>query len=185
VTYRDCHGRAHAGNWVMDVGRVQYGVRITAFLGAMPFYLLFPDDSSPPADAEDSTVDACARYLLVTNALRSLAPDERNYHGRCEGDRERRDAAYHQGSAWTWLLGPFALAHFRIDGNAAEARAFFEPISHHLTDAGLGSVSEVFDGDGPMRPCDCIAQAWSVGEMLRTWSEIMKNELAPVAEGGP
>jgi len=79
---------------------------------------------------------------------------------------------YHQGTVWAFLLGPFALAHFKVYGNAEAARSFLSPIAHHLGDYGLGSVAEIFDGDSPFAPRGCIAQAWSVAETLRVWHEL-------------
>jgi predicted glycogen debranching enzyme len=117
-------------------------------------------------------VDACARHLLVSYGLRSLAPGESKYRPRYGGGPRERDGAYHQGTAWGWLLGPFALAHHRVHGDREAARAFLEPMAQHLTDYGLGSIAEVFDAEPPFRPDGCIAQAWSVAETLRAWCEL-------------
>jgi glycogen debranching enzyme len=83
-----------------------------------------------------------------------------------------RDGAYHRGTVWAWLLGPFALAHLRVYNDPAQAAGFFEPIANHLKVHGLGSISEVFDGNAPYTPRGCIAQAWSVAEVLRAWMAI-------------
>jgi predicted glycogen debranching enzyme len=117
-------------------------------------------------------VDACARHLLTSYGLRSLAPGHAQYRGQFRGDQQARDGAYHQGTVWSWLLGPFALAHFKVYGDRLAARAFLEPMAHHLGDYGIGSIAEVFDGDPPFRPGGCIAQAWSVAEILRAWREL-------------
>ena len=117
-------------------------------------------------------VDACARHLLVSYGLRSLAPGEPGYQARYGGGPRERDGAYHQGTAWAWLLGPFALAHHRVHGDREAARAFLEPMAQHLADHGLGSIAEVFDAEPPFRPDGCIAQAWSVAETLRAWCEL-------------
>ena len=90
------------------------------------------------------------------------------YHGTYGGSREERDGAYHQGPAWTWLLGPFAEAWARLR-DRTEALEMLEAVSFHLRDAGLGSISELTDGDPPHRPRGAIAQAWSVAEVLRVW----------------
>jgi len=119
-------------------------------------------------------VDACAKKLLTPYGLRSLAPDHPSYVGRYGGDRLRRDQAYHQGTVWAWLIGPFVSAHFRVYRDAALARSFLEPFFGHLTEHGLGSASEIFDGDPPFTPRGCIAQAWSVAEILRVWAEITR-----------
>jgi len=117
-------------------------------------------------------VDACARHLLTSYGLRSLAPGHPKYQGHYGGDQWHRDGAYHQGTVWAFLLGPFALAHFKVYGNAEVARSFLSPVAHHLGDYGLGSVAEIFDGDSPFAPRGCIAQAWSVAEALRAWHEL-------------
>ncbi|PYM17421.1 MAG: glycogen debranching protein, partial [Candidatus Rokuibacteriota bacterium] len=104
--------------------------------------------------------------------LRSLAPGHPDYHGHYGGDAATRDAGYHQGPAWGWLLGPFALAHFKVYGDARLAQSFLSPLEHHLADGGIGSIAEIFDGDAPHRPGGCIAQAWSVAETLRAWREL-------------
>jgi glycogen debranching enzyme len=114
-------------------------------------------------------VDVCARHLLASHGLRSLAPGHPSYRGRYGGDQARRDDAYHQGTVWAWLLGPFALAHFAAYGDAAAARAFLAPMADHLADYGAGSIAEIFDGDPPFAPRGCVAQAWSVAETLRAW----------------
>jgi predicted glycogen debranching enzyme len=114
-------------------------------------------------------VEACERMLLTPYGLRSLAPDHPQYQGHYGGDQYQRDSAYHQGTVWGWLLGPFVLAHLRVYGNPAQARQFLEPMADHLSAHGIGSLSEIFDGDAPMTPRGCIAQAWTVAEVLRAW----------------
>lgn len=116
-----------------------------------------------------SVVELCERELLTWFGLRSKAPGEHDYRGHYVGDPVARDEAYHQGTAWGWLLGPFAIAHYRVHGNAAAARAFLEPMLGQLWSHGLGSLSEIFDGDPPHAARGCIAQAWSVAETLRAW----------------
>jgi glycogen debranching enzyme len=115
-------------------------------------------------------VDACARALLTSHGLRSLAPDDPAYVGLYGGDRRERDAAYHQGTAWGWLIGPFVTAHYKVYRDATAVRRFLRPFQHHLSDHGLGTLSEIFDGDPPHTPRGCIAQAWSVAEVLRVWA---------------
>src|SRR5882724_1378979 len=123
-------------------------------------------------DRQKKVVDACARHLLTSYGLRSLAPGHAHYRGHYGGDRTSRDGAYHQGTVWGWLLGPFALAHCRVYGDAAAARAFLAPLADHLADYGVGSIAEIFDGDPPFAPAGCIAQAWSVAETLRAWHDL-------------
>ena len=117
-------------------------------------------------------VETCARHLLTSFGLRSLGPGEPAYTGRYGGGLAERDGAYHQGPAWGWLLGPFALAHLRVHGDRDTARGFLAPMAHHLTEYGLGSIAEIFEGDAPFAPRGAIAQAWSVAETLRAWCEI-------------
>ncbi len=126
-------------------------------------------------------VEACARHLLTSFGLRSLAPGYLRYQGRYIGGPRERDAVYHQGPAWAWLLGPFVLAHFRVQGDPAAALAFLEPMAHHLADYGVGSIAEIFDGESPFTPRGCIAQAWSVAEILRAWMEIAGGDGPPAS----
>jgi len=120
-------------------------------------------------------VDVVERRLLTPVGLRSLAVGEPGYVGRYEGDPRQRDGAYHQGTVWAWLLGPFVTAYVRAHGGTQRARRrageFLRPIATHLREAGLGHVSEIFDGDPPHRPAGCVAQAWSVAEILRALVE--------------
>lgn len=111
--------------------------------------------------------------LLTPVGLRSLAPGDPAYQSRYEGDTLRRDGAYHQGTVWLWLLGPFvtALVRERGERGRAQARALIEGVLGHLAEAGVGSISEIFDGDPPHAPRGAIAQAWSVAEVLRAWVE--------------
>jgi predicted glycogen debranching enzyme len=117
-----------------------------------------------------AVVDTCARSLVTSHGLRSLAPRDPRYRPQYGGDQTSRDSGYHQGAVWAWLLGPFALAHFRVYGDARLAGAYLEPLVDHLRDAGVGSVSEIFDGAPIHRPDGCVAQAWSVAETLRAWT---------------
>jgi predicted glycogen debranching enzyme len=116
-----------------------------------------------------SIVDACARHLLTAHGLRSLSPDDPDYIGHYGGDQLKRDGAYHQGTVWAWLIGPFVTAHLRVYNNRQLARSFLQPLLQHMVAHGIGSVSEIFDGDPPFTPRGCIAQAWSVAELLRAW----------------
>jgi len=126
-------------------------------------------------EQQKSVVDTCAQQLLTSNGLRSLAPGEPNYQGHYGGDQRARDAAYHQGTVWGWLLGPFALAHHRVYGDRAEALRYLEPLGSNISAYGLGTLAEIYDGDPPYAPRGCIAQAWTVGEILRAWTDISCN----------
>jgi predicted glycogen debranching enzyme len=130
-----------------------------------------------------AVVDACARHLLTSYGLRSLAPLDGRFVGVYGGDSRARDGGYHQGAVWGWLLGPFALAHRRVYGDAARAREFLAPLADHLGDHGLGSIAEIFDGAAPFAPNGCIAQAWSVAETLRAW-HALDDAGAPRPTGG-
>jgi predicted glycogen debranching enzyme len=123
-------------------------------------------------EQQRAVVDVCARRLLTSHGLRSLDPNHPDYVGRYVGDVKRRDAAYHQGTVWGWLLGPFVLAHLRVHRDPAVAASFLEPMAQHLAAGGVGSLSEIFDGDPPFAPRGCIAQAWTVAEVLRAWGAI-------------
>jgi len=125
--------------------------------------------SALPAPHMRAVVEACARELLTSYGLRSLAPKDPAYRGQYTGDPGQRDAAYHQGTVWSWLLGPFARAHYRVYGDARLAQSFLVPVAQHLNAACVGSVSEIFDGDAPHSARACFAQAWSVAEILRSW----------------
>jgi predicted glycogen debranching enzyme len=116
-----------------------------------------------------AVVDRCASELLTSYGLRSLSPQDSGYIGHYAGDPRQRDSAYHMGTVWAWLLGPFARAHFRAYGDARLAQSFLEPLAQHVDSACLGTVSEIFDGDAPHIAAGCFAQAWSVAEILRSW----------------
>ncbi|MBF0549851.1 MAG: glycogen debranching enzyme family protein [Deltaproteobacteria bacterium] len=108
--------------------------------------------------------------LLTPVGLRSLAPGHPDYKARYFGDLRSRDAAYHQGTVWAWLIGPYVDAWRKLHpGQDAEARRFLAGFTAHLDDACIGSISEVFDAEAPYTPRGCVAQAWSVAEVLRCW----------------
>jgi predicted glycogen debranching enzyme len=116
-------------------------------------------------------VRAVECHLLTPFGLRTLAPGDPQYRGRYEGDPRGRDGAYHQGTVWPWLLGPFVQAYVETHGRSEEARLqasrWLAPLAAYLGNEGVGQLPEVFDGDSPHRPGGCIAQAWSVAELLR------------------
>ena len=102
--------------------------------------------------------------------MRSLAPNHPDYKAQYYGDLRSRDAAYHQGTVWAWLIGPFIDAWLRVYPDDFQgARRFLEGFKAHLGDACIGSISEVFDAAEPFIPRGCVAQAWSVAEVLRCW----------------
>jgi predicted glycogen debranching enzyme len=122
-----------------------------------------------PAEQQKAVVDICARRLLTSYGLRSLAQSESGYQGHYGGGVRERDGAYHQGTVWGWLLGPFVLAHLRVYADRAAAMSFLEPLGKQIHSHGLGTLSEIFDGEAPFTPRGCIAQAWTVAEVLRAW----------------
>jgi predicted glycogen debranching enzyme len=128
-----------------------------------------------PEDKARQVVEVVERELLTPYGLRTLARGDPQYHPRYEGDQRSRDGAYHQGTVWPWLLGPFLTAYVKVNGRGEEVRAhvaqFLSAFPDHLHTAGLGQISEIFDGDAPHRPRGCIAQAWSVAEILRASME--------------
>jgi predicted glycogen debranching enzyme len=133
-------------------------------------------------DQQRAVVDVCARNLLTSFGLRSLPPDDPQYKGEYGGDSWRRDSTYHQGTVWGWLLGPLVLAHLRVYNDPALAASFLDPMASHLNVHGIGTASEIFEGNAPFRPRGCIAQAWTVGEVLRAWKACkqQRTQTAPV-----
>lgn len=121
-------------------------------------------------------LEVVSRRLLTPVGLRSLAPGHPDYKAKYYGDLRARDAAYHQGTVWAWLIGPFVDAWLRVHaGDKKGARRFLEGFEHHLGEACLGSISEIFDAEEPFTPRGCVAQAWSVAEVLRAWMKTAEN----------
>lgn len=112
-------------------------------------------------------LDQVTAHLLTPYGLRTLSPDDPRYQSSYRGDQRARDAAYHMGTVWPWLLGPYLDAVKRLDADPRASHAVLEPFTEHLHEAGLGTVSEIFEPEPPFRPVGCIAQAWSVAELLR------------------
>ena len=161
---------------VVDVdhedGRVDASIRPNQILavGGLPFAPL----DGPRAAAVLATVE---RELLTPMGLRTLAPGDAAYRGRYEGDPWQRDSAYHQGTAWPWLIGPFVDAWLAVRGDTPAERAAVHtrclaPLLAHVGEAGLGHVSEIADGDAPHAPRGCPFQAWSLGELLRALARV-------------
>jgi glycogen debranching enzyme len=119
-------------------------------------------------------VRAVKENLLTPRGLRTLSPNDPSYRGRCTGDQSSRDSAYHQGTVWPWLLSPFGEAFLKVAEDKIQARRFLiallrDFLRSHLREAGLGSLSEIFDGDAPHEARGCIAQAWSVAGVLHLY----------------
>jgi predicted glycogen debranching enzyme len=133
---------------------------------SLPRVVLRPDRWAP-------VVETVRRHLLTPVGLRSLDPDHPDYKARYDGDLRARDGAYHQGTVWPWLLGPFLDAWLKtFPERGDEARSMVSGLHEHLGQAGIGSVSEIFDAEDPFTPRGCIAQAWSVAELIRATAAI-------------
>ncbi len=122
--------------------------------------------------AQAGVVKEVAKHLLTPYGLRSLSPESFSYHAHYEGNVLQRDAAYHQGTVWAWLLPHFALAEHRVTGDADLALSRLDAIRHHFMEAGIGTISEIFDGDYPHTPRGAPAQAWSVACVLEAWVKL-------------
>ncbi len=136
------------------------------FAISLPFPLLY-------GDRAESVLRVCEQKLLTPVGLRTLAPDDARYRGHIQGSQGERDSAYHQGTVWPWLLGAYITALVRVRGESgrAEGRRLIGNMERQLLEAAVGTISEVFDGDPPHTPRGCIAQAWSVAELLRVIAE--------------
>jgi predicted glycogen debranching enzyme len=134
------------------------------FAASLHYSMLSPDRAA-------RVVEVVERRLLTPFGLRTLDRDDANYKPRYQGNQWQRDSAYHQGTVWPWLLGPFITACVKVQGNTQaardRARELLRPLEAQLSAAALGQVAEIYDGDPPQRPRGCFAQAWSVGELLR------------------
>lgn len=178
-----------AAGWLYDVvdadhvpGRLDPTMRPNQILavGGLPYSLL-------EGERARQVVDAVERELWTPLGLRTLAPGAEGYAPRYEGGIRERDGAYHQGTAWPWLLGPFVEAWVRVRGSGAEVRAearrrFFQPLLDHLSVAGVGHISEIADAEPPHTPRGCPFQAWSVGEALRLDRLVLGTPELPQAE---
>ena len=148
------------------------------------FAISLPYTMLPPERAR-AVVEKVREHLLTPYGLRTLAPSDPQYRGRYKGGPVERDGAYHQGTVWPWLIGPFITAYMKVNGSSdasrRQAAEWLLPLKDHLADAGLGQISEIFDGDAPQRPAGCVAQAWSVAEVLRAYVEDVKG-IRPTAK---
>jgi len=126
-------------------------------------------ESPLSGEQRKAVVDYCARHLVTRHGLRTLDPGDPRYRRDYDGPPAKRDSAYHQGPVWAWLLGPFVLAHLRVYRDAALSLTFLEPMGDYVSGQGVGSIAEIFEANPPHAPHGAIAQAWSVGEVLRAW----------------
>jgi predicted glycogen debranching enzyme len=138
------------------------------------------------AEGENRVLARVFRSLYTSYGLRSLSPEDSRYRGRYLGDQVQRDGAYHQGTVWSWLIGPFVTAWRKTHGYSPESRdqamRLLAPFGQHLNDHGVGYISEIFDGDEPLVPRGCFAQAWGVAEVLRAWVEEVLEKRPPWEE---
>lgn len=142
------------------------------FAVSLPFRILENDKKK-----EKAILDKVFSELYTPFGLRSLSPKDSRFIGKYEGSQEQRDRAYHQGTAWAWLMGPFITSFARIYKDREKAFELLEPLmSMHLQEAGVGTISEIFDGAYPFTPRGCISQAWSVAEVLRCYYEDIKPQ---------
>jgi predicted glycogen debranching enzyme len=150
-----------------DAGRLRPN-QILSF--SLPHPVLEPSRWEP-------VLEAVRRELLTPYGLRSLARGDAEFRARYDGDLKARDGAYHQGTVWSWLIGPYVDAWLKVHpGDRAGARRLLEAFPAHLGDACLGSVSEIFDAEAPYAPRGCVAQAWGVAEVLRVWLKSQEPE---------
>jgi predicted glycogen debranching enzyme len=150
------------------------GIGTDAALRPNQIFAVSLPESPLTSEQQRAVVDICARKLVTSHGLRSLAQSERSYEGHYGGDVRERDGAYHQGTVWGWLIGPFVLAHLRVYKDREAAASFLAPFGKQLEAYGVGTLGEIFDGDAPFTPRGCIAQAWTVGEVLRAWHAIVE-----------
>ena len=170
-TYRSFNERFWyaEGGYLYDVVDAETGGNDTA---CRPNQVLAISLDHPVLDrARWAAVMEVAQHRLLTPVgLRSLAPGHPDYKAKYDGDLRARDAAYHQGTVWAWLIGPFVDAWLKLHpGEEARARSFLQGFVPHLGEACIGSISEIFDAEAPYTPRGCVAQAWSVAEVLRCW----------------
>ncbi len=177
--YGDLAGRVHASfdrYWFADGGYL-YDVldgpngNDKSLRPNQLFALALCDDLVPP-DPARSIMQIVRRELLTPYGLRTLSPRDPNYRALYRGDRNTRDAAYHQGIVWPWLIGAYVDAFLHVYGDAAAMRELLNNLRGQLNEAGLGTLSEIHEAEAPFRPVGCIAQAWTIAEVLRAWKRV-------------
>ena len=155
-------------------GALVNGRRVDASIRPNQIFAVSLGTNLLPVQQQRAVVDTCARLLLTPVGLRSLAPDDPAYVPHYLGGPWQRDGSYHQGTVWSWLLGPFVIAHQQVYGDPAYAQALLAGMVPHLDEACVGSISEIFDAQAPHTPRGCFAQAWSVAETLRAWHRLAR-----------
>ncbi len=156
--------------WDEDAGYFRDVVGDSSLRPNQVIALSLPAVQVPRPHAE-SALRMVAKELLTPKGLRTLAPSDPRYRGRFSGPMADLDSAYHQGTVWPWLLGPYVTAYLRYGGSKQEARKLFRELKHSIQEYGLGGIAEVYDGDPPQHGAGCPWQAWSVAELLRAWTE--------------
>ncbi len=141
------------------------------FALSLPFPIVEPSSALATA-----IIKVVREELLTPCGLRTLSPHDPDFKPRYEGDAWHRDGAYHQGTVWPWLLGPFAEAYAKVTGDVEGAKQMLSGLQAQLTTFGIGSLAEIFDGAEPHRPNGCYAQAWSIAETLRVWQLLCSQE---------
>lgn len=138
------------------------------------FAVSLPESPLTPAQ-QKGVVNSCTEHLLTPYGLRSLASFESGYIGVYTGDQFHRDSAYHQGTVWGWLIGPYVKAHWKVYRDVQAVRKLLDDLKENLLIAGVGSFSEIFDGDAPNVPKGCVAQAWSVAQTLEAYDFVLRQ----------
>ncbi len=163
------------GQYLFDVVRDDF--RDAAIRPNQIFALSLPHCPLDVAQ-QKAVLDVVTKHLLTPYGLRTLSPRHEKFTAKYTGNRWQRDCAYHQGTVWPWLIGPYCDAYVRVLGGGKvqrkEITKLLQPLLDHLADAGLGTISEIFDGDHPYRPVGCFAQAWSVAEVLRVYDTYVR-----------
>ena len=155
------------GGYLYDV--IDTGDGNDASLRPNQLFAISLADDLVPADRAKSALDVVSSFLLTPYGLRSLSPHDPNYRSVYRGDQRERDGAYHQGIVWAWLIGAYVDAHLKVYGDRAQARATLAAFRDLSSQAGVSTIAEIFESEPPYRPVGCIAQAWSVAEVLRAW----------------
>jgi len=169
----------HRGHYVDTIDPLDVSLRPNQVIAmALPF-------GPAVGHRAQRALEIIERELLTRKGLRTLGPQEANYRGRYEGTLNQLDAAYHQGTAWPWLLGQYASAQIRINGDYQAASQSIAHVEEMLTEYGIGGIAEVYDGNAPQRPNGCPWQAWSVAELLRALVEIERGAKAGQTEPLP
>ena len=160
------------GGYLYDV--IQGDFRDPSIRPNQIFALSLPYSALDRAQQE-SVFHVVTQHLLTPYGLRTLSPKDDRYCGKYTGNPRQRDCAYHQGTVWPWLIGAYCDAEARIHGNDKRFRTHrLDGLIEYVSDTGLGTVPEIFDGDPPHRPAGCFAQAWSVAELLRVYDAYVK-----------